>query len=89
MLHGDLLGERARLTPDAIALVEAGTCEPEGYLAEKAKGNVKVLPPGEQFFCEFQVGALSPEEALYTATKVNALINAYKTLAKVSEPSQG
>ena len=74
---------------DAIALVEAGTCEPEGYLAEKAKGNVKVLPPGEQFFCEFQIGALSPEEALYTATKVNALINAYKTLAKVQKPSQG
>lgn len=63
---------------DAIALVEAGTCEPEGYLAEKAKGYVKILQPGEQFHCEFQIGALSSEEALYTATKVNALINAHR-----------
>ena len=76
---GDVLATTKALTTHrdlAIALVEAGTCEPEGYLAEKAKGYVKVLPPGEQFRCEFQIGALSPDDALYTATKINALISA-------------
>jgi len=59
---------------DAIALVEAGTCEPEGYLAEKAKGYVKVLPPGETFVAEFEIGALAAEEAMRAEEKVKALI---------------
>lgn len=48
---------------DAIALVEAGTCEPEGYLAEKAKGNIKLIPAGGQFRADFRIGALSVTEA--------------------------
>jgi hypothetical protein len=48
---------------DAIALVEAGTCEPEGYLAEKAKGNIKTLPAQGTFVSELVIGALSSEEA--------------------------
>jgi hypothetical protein len=59
---------------DAIALAEAGTCEPEGYLAEKAKGYVKVLPPGEKFVAEFEIGALAPEEAQQAEVHVRALI---------------
>jgi len=60
---------------DAIALVEAGTNEPEGYLAEKAKGNILVLQPGEQFFCEFEIGALTPQQASVLEHKINALIS--------------
>ncbi len=59
---------------DAIALVEAGTCEPEGYTAEKAKGNVRFLAPGEQFCAEFEIGALSPEEAQAAEAAIAALI---------------
>lgn len=48
---------------DAIALAEVGTCEPEGYLAAKANGNLVALGPGETFACAFDVGALSAAEA--------------------------
>jgi hypothetical protein len=60
---------------DAIALVEAGTCEPEGYLTEKKKGNIKTLPPKGQFYCELEVGALSPAEAKRVEEKITALVN--------------
>jgi len=56
--------------------VEAGTCEPEGYLAEKAKGYVKVLPPGETFTAEFEIGALAADEAMHEEEKVKVLITA-------------
>jgi hypothetical protein len=59
---------------DAIALVEAGVTEPEGYLAEKAKGNVKSIKPGEQFTCEFKIGALNAEQASNLEKKIKALI---------------
>lgn len=59
---------------DAIALVEAGTCEPEGYTAEKAKGNIKYLAPAETFIAEFQIGALSPEEAKLEEGKIKKLL---------------
>ncbi len=60
---------------DAIALVEAGTNQPEGYLAEKAKGEIMVLQPGEQFFCEFKIGALSARQASNLENEIIALIS--------------
>lgn len=59
---------------DAIALVEAGTCEPEGYQAEKAKGNVMILAPGEQFHCSLDIGVLSPDEAQRLANQISNII---------------
>jgi hypothetical protein len=44
---------------DGLGLVLPATAEPDGYTAEKAKGNVKLLPPGESFSCDFLTGALS------------------------------
>lgn len=48
---------------DALALVEPGTAEPEGYLAEKAKGNLRILPPKGVFQARVVVGALQAEAA--------------------------
>jgi len=48
---------------DALGLVLPGTAEPEGYTAEKKKGNVKTLGPGQVWRCEFVMGSLLPEEA--------------------------
>jgi hypothetical protein len=59
---------------DAIAIVEAGTCEPEGFLAEKAKGNVKLLAPGKTFRADFRIGALSEAEAEEKAATIARLI---------------
>jgi hypothetical protein len=59
---------------DAIAMVEPGTCEPEGYSAEKAKGNIKLLEPGETFMCEFEIGTLATDEVDGIVEKINTLI---------------
>lgn len=59
---------------DAIALVEAGTCEPEGYLAEKAKGNLKILGPGEHFHCSLDIGLLSRNQARRLEQQINDLL---------------
>jgi hypothetical protein len=47
----------------ALGLVLPATAEPEGYAAEKAKGNIKVLSPQGQFRFEFEMGAFTPAEA--------------------------
>ena len=47
----------------AMGMVLPGTAEPEGYLAEKEKGNVRSLPGGETFVSEITAGYLAPEEA--------------------------
>ena len=49
---------------DAIALVEPGTAEPEGYLTEKSKGNLLVLPPKGQWQCQVIIGMLSANETV-------------------------
>jgi hypothetical protein len=59
---------------DALGMIEPATAEPEGYSAEKAKGNVKVLPPGGTFHCDIEMGALSPEEAKAIEKEVNRII---------------
>ncbi len=47
---------------DALGMVLPATAEPEGYSAEKAKGNVKVLGPGAVFHCEMECGVLTEAE---------------------------
>lgn len=58
---------------DAIALVEPGTCETEGYIAEKKKGNMVVLAPGEAFSTTFKCGVLNPSEASKLIGQINVL----------------
>jgi hypothetical protein len=48
---------------EAIGIVLPATAEPEGYLAEKAKGNLKILPAQGRFTCEMLVGALKPAQS--------------------------
>jgi hypothetical protein len=52
---------------------EPATAEVEGFTAEKAKGNVRVLAPGEIFRADYQIGLLSPEEAAAEREKISAL----------------
>ena len=58
---------------DAIAIIEPGTSEPEGYLAEKAKGNAKVLLPQGKFTCEMVAGSLTADEARQMEAKINRI----------------
>jgi len=48
---------------DALGMILPATAEPEGYLAEKAKGNLVKLPPKGTFHFEVEMGALTPTEA--------------------------
>ncbi len=59
---------------DALALVEPGTAEPEGYLAEKAKGNLKILPPGGVFQASVIAGTLPAEDASRIEQVINRII---------------
>lgn len=47
---------------DALGMVEPATAEPEGYLAEKAKGRIKIVPPGGVWQCQIEMGALAADE---------------------------
>jgi hypothetical protein len=47
---------------EAMGLILPATAEPDGYLAEKAKGHVLSLGSGETFRCQFVFGALPPAE---------------------------
>ena len=57
---------------DSIAIVEPGTAEPEGYLAEKRKGNIMVLPPRGVWQCQVLAGALNAAEAAAMEARVDA-----------------
>lgn len=59
---------------DAIALVEAGTAEPEGYQAEKAKGNVQILGAGEQFQATLEIGHVAADSAQRLQEQIQRLI---------------
>ncbi len=47
---------------DAIAIIEPGTCEVEGYEAETKKGNIMTLLPKQKYTGSLTIGLLSPEE---------------------------
>jgi hypothetical protein len=60
---------------DAIGIVLPATAEPDGYLAEKAKGNVKVLPGGQSVRYEIEAGLLTPPETLEMETRIGAILS--------------
>jgi hypothetical protein len=59
---------------DALGLVLPATAEPEGYAAEKAKGNLKTVPPRDTWRCEIELGALTPEAAQSLAAKIAKML---------------
>ena len=63
---------------DALGMILPATAEPEGYSAEKAKGNIKVIPPNGVFHFELEMGALSPSEARNIEEKIDRIIKGHK-----------
>lgn len=59
---------------DCLGIILPATAEPEGYTAEKAKGNIKVLAPGGEFHCAMEAGALTAAEARALEEKINQII---------------
>jgi hypothetical protein len=59
---------------DSIAIIEPGTAEPEGYLRAKSKGDLKILPPKGQWYCQVIIGALASHEAEMMAAKIDQMM---------------
>jgi hypothetical protein len=60
----------------ALGFAMPSTAEPEGYTAEKAKGNIKVIPGGGKVAFEMVAGYLSPSEAQGIESKIEAVVAA-------------
>jgi hypothetical protein len=60
---------------DALGLNLPATAEPEGYSAEKAKGNVRVLPAQAEFRCDLEIGLLTPEEAREMESQIERILS--------------
>jgi hypothetical protein len=59
---------------DALGLILPATAEPEGYMAEKAKGNVKTLAGGAEWRCDMELGALTADEAQAMAAEIERIV---------------
>lgn len=59
---------------DALGMCEPATAEPEGYHAEKAKGNVRTLEAGATARFEMEAGYLAPADAVAMAQAIAALV---------------
>ncbi len=62
-------GERS-----ALGLAMPATADAEGYLAEKKKGNIKIIPPRGCFSAGFRTGYLNPEQAARMEDKIRGII---------------
>ena len=58
---------------DALGLILPATAEPEGYTAEKAKGNLKILPAQGVWQCHMRMGALEKAEGQALEKKIAQL----------------
>jgi hypothetical protein len=61
---------------DALGLVLPSTSEPEGYTAEKAKGNVVTVPGGGHWHFDLEIGALGTDEAAEVEGKIEQILAA-------------
>ena len=59
---------------DALGLVLPSTAEAEGYTAEKAKGNVKIIGPQASFTCEMEAGVLDVAGTATMEQKIQGLL---------------
>lgn len=58
---------------EAIGIVLPATAEPDGYTAEKAKGNVLMLAPGATWRCTLEFGALDAAGADAMRKRIEAI----------------
>jgi hypothetical protein len=60
---------------DCFGLALPSTAEPDGYHAEKAKGNVKVLPGGKSVRFDVEAGLLIPAEAARVSAEITRILS--------------
>jgi hypothetical protein len=60
---------------DAAGILLPATAEPEGYHAEKAKGNVKTLAAGATVVYEMEAGLLTPSEVRTEEERIRKILS--------------
>lgn len=60
---------------DALGIADPATAEPDGYSAEKAKGNIKVLPAGGTWRMKVEMGVLSAQETNDMHTHIKNIVS--------------
>ncbi|MBX6321012.1 MAG: DUF4432 family protein [Rhodospirillaceae bacterium] len=60
---------------EALGLMLPATAEADGYTAEKAKGNLRVLPPLGRFTCTVAFGALDADEAAALRQRIETVMD--------------
>lgn len=59
---------------EALGIALPATCDAEGYMAEKKKGNIKILPPKGEFRANITAGYLNKEETFHKGKKINEIM---------------
>ena len=59
---------------DALGFVLPATAEPEGYLAEKAKGYIKTIPAGGVAQIDMEIGTLAPDKAAQVSAQIGEIV---------------
>lgn len=59
---------------DCLGIILPATAEPEGYSAEKAKGNLKFVAPGATWNCEYTIGMLMAEQTKAMEGRIQQII---------------
>lgn len=57
----------------ALGLAMPATADAEGHIAEKKKGNIKLIPPNGSFRAGFKAGYLTPCQAAQIKEKINGI----------------
>ncbi len=59
---------------DCLGIILPATAEPEGYTAEKAKGNLKIIAPGASWRCDYTIGLLTAEQTKAMERRIEQII---------------
>ena len=62
------------LDQDALGLILPATAEPEGYSAEKAKGNIKIIPAQSSYQIDMVIGVLSAADTARRESVIQQMI---------------
>ena len=59
---------------DALGLCLPSTAEPEGYQAERRKGNIRQVPAGASVRFDLEMGCVGPEDAREMARRIEGVL---------------
>ena len=58
---------------DALGVMLPATADPNGYVAEKAAGRLRIIPPQGEYHCDLEFGALERDDAAQLKQKIEKI----------------